>query len=66
MNDLPVIGATAMRKGFWDRQGANIASRLKKMYNQKLFCRPKRRFLREFDDFSLLFYQKMGLDNVDT
>ena len=66
MNDLPVIGSTVMRKGFWDRQGANIASRLKEMYGEKLFCRPKRRFLREFDDFSLLFNQEMDLDSVDT
>ena len=27
MNELPVIGSCVMRKGFWDRQGANIASR---------------------------------------
>ena len=65
MNDLPVIGSTAMRKGFWDRQGANIASCLKEMCGEKLFC-PKRRLSREFDDFSLLFYQEMDLDNVDT
>ena len=58
MNDLPVIGSAVMRKGFWDRQGANIANRLKEMYGEKLFCRSKRRFLREFDDLSLLFYQK--------
>ena len=66
MNDLPVIGSAVMRKGFWDRQGGNIASRSKKMYGEKFFCRPKRRFLRAFDDFSQLFYQKMGFDNVDT
>ena len=27
MNELPVIGSCVKRKGFWDRQGANIASR---------------------------------------
>ena len=27
MNDMPVIRDPCMRKGFWDRQGANIASR---------------------------------------
>ena len=32
MNELPVIGYCVMRKGFWDRQGANIASHQKKMY----------------------------------
>ena len=30
-----------MRTGFWDRQGANIASRQKKMYGIKLFLRQK-------------------------
>ena len=66
MNDLPVVGSAVVRKGFWDRQGANIASPLKEMYGKKLFCRQKRRFFREFDVVSLPFYQKMGLDNVDT
>ena len=27
LNDFPVIRDPCMRKGFWDRQGANIASR---------------------------------------
>ena len=31
MNDFPV-----MRKGLWDRQGANIASRCKEMYDMEL------------------------------
>ena len=31
MNDFPV-----MRKGLWDRQGANIASRCKEMYDVEL------------------------------
>ena len=58
MNELPVIGSCVMREGFWDRQGANIASRYKKMYSEKLFPRPKKRFWREINAFSLLFYQK--------
>ena len=32
MNDLPVIRYLCYRKEFWDRQGANIASRKKEMY----------------------------------
>ena len=28
-----------MRKELWDRQGANIASRYKEMYGEKLFPR---------------------------
>ena len=30
-----------MRTGFWDRQGAKIASRQKEMYDIKLFLRQK-------------------------
>ena len=44
MNDLPVIRSYVIRKGFWDRQGANIASRSKEMYGVKLFLRQKQRF----------------------
>ena len=58
MNDLPEIISAVMRKGFWDYQMANIVSRLRKMYGEKLFGRSKRRFLREFDAFSPLLYQK--------
>ena len=35
MNDFPVIGDPVMCTGFWDQQGANIASRLKELYNLK-------------------------------
>ena len=44
MTDLPVIRSYVIRKGFWDRQGANIASRSKEMYGVKLFLRQKQRF----------------------
>ena len=37
MNDFPVIGDPVMCTGFWDQQGANIASRLKELYNLKFF-----------------------------
>ena len=33
-----------MRKEFWDRQGANIASRYKEMYGVKLVLRQKQGF----------------------
>ena len=52
MNDLPVIRSYVMRKGFWDRQGANIASRQKEMYGVKLFLRPKQRFWTKNNVFS--------------
>ena len=39
MNDFPVIGDHVLRAGFWDRQGANIASRNKEMYGVELFLR---------------------------
>ena len=37
MNDFPVIEDPVMCTGFWDQQGANIASRLKELYNLKFF-----------------------------
>ena len=37
MNELPIMGSLFIRKGFWDRQGANIANRWKKMYGGFLF-----------------------------
>ena len=42
-----------MRKELWDRQGANIASSWKEMYEEKLFPRPKKGFWREINTFSL-------------
>ena len=39
MNDFPVMWDLVMRKGLWDRQGANIASRYKGMYGLELFLR---------------------------
>ena len=52
MNDLPVIGYHAIRNELWDRQGANIASRKKEMYGEKLFPRPKKGFYDEINTFS--------------
>ena len=52
MNELPVIGYQCLRKELWDRQGANIASRWKELYGDKLFRRLKTRFRGEINDFS--------------
>ena len=41
MNDFPVIADLVMRTGLWDRQGTNIASRYKEMYDVELFLRLK-------------------------
>ena len=40
-----------MRTELLDRQGADIASRLKEMYGEKLFPRPKKGFWREINTF---------------
>ena len=53
-----------MRKELWDRQGANIASRQKEMYGEKLFPRPKTGIL-ERDHFFAVFLSKMDLGNVE-
>jgi len=65
MNELPVIGYPCLRKELWDRQGANIASRLKEMYGEKLFRGTRKRFLREINAFSPSFLSQMDLGNVD-
>ena len=38
-NELPVIGSFGLRKDFWDRHGANIATRKKVIYSKRLFRR---------------------------
>ena len=42
MNELLVIGSLRLSTGFWDRHGANIATRQKGMYGKKLLGRPKK------------------------
>ena len=54
MNELPVIGSLCLRKDFWDRHGANIATRKKGMYSET-FRSPKKR---EIFAFLPLIYQK--------
>ena len=41
-----------MRKELWDRHGANIASRQKELYGEKLFLRPRKG---DFGERSTLF-----------
>ena len=65
MNELPVIAALFIRKGFWDRQGANIASRGNKMYDENLFRRPKTDFA-EHNAFFNTDLSEIDLGNVDT
>ena len=37
MKEFPVVGALCLRKDFWDRHGANIATRKGEMYGERLF-----------------------------
>ena len=53
-----------MRKELWDRQGANIASRWKEMYSEKLFPRPKKGFSVENQHFFAVVLSQMDLGNV--
>ena len=43
---LLVIGSLRFRTDFWDRHGANILTRYKGKYGEKLFGRSKKRFWR--------------------
>ena len=54
-----------MRKELWDRQGANIASRQKEMYGEKLFPRPKKGILERDQHFFAVVLSQIGLGNVD-
>ena len=44
MKDLSVIGSLRLRTDFWDRHGANIATRWRGTHGERLFERPKRDF----------------------
>jgi len=55
MNELPVIGYPCLREELWDRQGANIASRWKEIYGEKLFRGTRKRFLRDQCFFAVVF-----------
>ena len=65
MNDLPVIGYRVMCKELWDRQGANIASRWKEMYGEKLFPRPETEILEGDQHFLAVVLPQMDLGNVE-
>ena len=49
-----------MRKDFWDRQGAHIASRQKEMYGIKLFLRQKEYFGQRITRFRRGFVRSGG------
>ena len=49
-----------MRKGFWDRQGANIASRQKENYGAKLFLRQNSDFGQRITHFCRDFVRSGG------
>ena len=65
MNDLLATGYRAMRKDLWDRQGANIASRWKEIYCEKLFPRPKTGILEGDQHFFAVVLSQMDLGNVE-
>ena len=54
-----------MRKELWDRQGANIANRLKEMYGEKLSPRPKKGILERDQHFFAVVLSQMDLGNVE-
>ena len=58
MIELPLIGYLCLRKELWDRVGANVSSRWKQMYCEKLFRGTKKNlFLREIHAFSSSSYR---------
>lgn len=57
MIELPLIGYLCLRKDLWDRVGANVSSRWKQIYCEKLFRGTKKTILGRDSQF---------LGNVDT
>ena len=53
-----------MRKELWDRQGANIASRQKELYGEKLFPRPRKGILDRYPHFFAVVLSQVDLGNV--
>ena len=47
MNEFPVVSSLCLCKYFWDYHGANIATRWKEMFDERLFRGPKEQFWRE-------------------
>ena len=67
MNELPVIGYPRLRKELWDRPGANIASRWKEMYSEKLFKSTHKKTILERDQrFFAVVLSQTDLENIDT
>ena len=64
MNELPVIGSLRLRTDFWDRHGANIETRFKGTYGERLFGRPKKAILARDYDFFAVVLSYMDKDNV--
>ena len=51
MTELPTIESLCLRKDFWDRHGANIATRLGERYGERLSLRQKKRILERENRF---------------
>ena len=54
----------SMRKELWDRQGANIASRQKELYGEKLFPRPRKGILEKDQHFFAVVLSQVDLGKV--
>ena len=66
MNELPVIGSMCLRKDLWDRHEANIATRQKEMWGERLFRRQKKTILVRDHCFFAAVSSEMGMGGIDT
>ena len=55
----------AIRKELWERKLANVLSRLKEMYGEKLFPRPRKGILERDEHFFGVLLSQMDLRNVE-
>ena len=64
--ELPLIGNLCQRRELWDRVGANVSSRWKQIYCEKLFRGTKKKTILEGDSRLFVFVLLQFLGNVDT
>ena len=65
MIKLPLIGSLCLRKDFWDRHWANVATCLREMYGERLFRHSKKSILVRDRHFFVVVLSEMSVDNID-
>ena len=65
MIKLPVIGSLCLRKDFWDRHWANVATCLRETYGERLFRHSKKIDFGERSSLFVVVLSEMSVGNID-